>query len=378
MTCDVIPTNSKDETIQVIVTANTSSGLEAASVLNVAPEMLDAPKFKYSPELIKNKNGKLIVNYRLDMRFEDQSLVSWYRCTDSKGSNPIEVAVSRQNKPMLEYDLTAGDIGYYIKVSVAPKHIRCKAGDEVIVVMKNPVAAKDVKANPKELYTDFRNVSTKNQPEVIPGFWSFYNIKSPVPDNRPITSIENRDAWYFGEGSDGAANMTGLLQGRYAGLLYTPVGKEFGDMKLTMIVAPFKTAGQGFSVAQLYMDVLIKFNTKTMTGYALRFIRTTKYHDAVDCVFVRYENGKISEISEPISTSCYRPTCQITVETAGNKISAPADAQADYYSVPGRQEVVKEVDMETEILPDKSGGFGIQYLGGSSTMIKELKVVWKK
>jgi hypothetical protein len=311
------------------------------------------------------------------MRFEDQSLVSWYRCTNSKGSNPVEVSVSRLNKPMLDYELTAGDIGYYIMASVAPKHIRCKAGNEVFAVMKNPVAANEVKVNPKVLYTDFRNVSTKNQPEVIPGFWSFYNIKSPAPDNRQVATIENRDAWYYGEGSDGAANMTGLLQGRYAGLLYTPVGNEFGDMKLTMTVTPFKTAGQGFSVAGLYMDVLIKFNTKNMTGYALRLIRTTKYHDAVDCVFVRYENGKISEISQPVSTTCYRPTCQITVETAGKKIIAHAKSLTDYYSAPGRKDVVKEVNMETEILPEKSGGFGIQYMGGSSTMIKELKVEWK-
>ena len=39
--------------------------------------------------------------------------------------------------------------------------------------------------------------------------------------------------------------------------------------------------------------------------------------------------------------------------------------------------VVREINMEAEISADESGGFGIQYLGGSSIMINGLKVDWK-
>jgi hypothetical protein len=42
-----------------------------------------------------------------------------------------------------------------------------------------------------------------------------------------------------------------------------------------------------------------------------------------------------------------------------------------------RPEVVTEVNMETEINPGRSGGFGIEYNGGAATMIKELKVEWR-
>ena len=130
-------------------------------------------------------------------------------------------------------------------------------------------------------------------------------------------------------------------------------------------------------MADRYMDVLIKFDNVTMTGYAVRFIRTTKYHDAIDCVFMKYENNNIVEISKPVSTSCYRPTCNITVEVKGNKIIAHAESPAEYYIVPNRPEVVTEVNMETEIIPNQFGGFGIQYAGGATTMINELKVEWK-
>ena len=376
MTCDVIPANTKDETIEVIVNASTPSGLQAASVLTVAPSKLEPPKFISLPEISKPENGKLIINYKLDMRFEDQSLITWYRCTDANGGNPVEVAVSRMNKTMLEYELSAGDIGYFIMASVAPKHLRCDAGTPVSFVTKKPVSVIDVKADKKILHTDFRNVSTKNQAKVIPGFWTMTGIESPANDPRMSAGSE-RDAWYYGEGTDGAAGQMGLLPGRSASLLYTPPGNDFGDMKLSMTVAPSKTAGQGFSVAHLYMDVLIKLDPKTLTGYGLRFIRTTKYGDAVDCMFVRYENGIVTEISKPVSTSCYRPTCNIIVEVKGSKIIAHADSPAEYYKIPDRPEVVTELNMETEINPGISGGFGIEYNGGAATMIKELKVEWK-
>lgn len=94
-------------------------------------------------------------------------------------------------------------------------------------------------------------------------------------------------------------------------------------------------------------------------------------------MFVKYDNGKVTEISKPVSTSCYRPTCNIIVEVKGNKIIAHADLPAEYYKIPDRPEVATEVNMETEINPARSGGFGIEYYGGAATMIKELKVEWK-
>lgn len=362
--CDVIPINNNNETREVIVSVSTESGLEAASVLTVSPSMLDAPKFISYPKIINKENGKLFVNYKLDMRYDDQSLVTWYRCSDESGSNPVEVAVSRLNKPFLEYELSGGDIGYYIMASVAPKHLRCHAGEPFSTVTEKPVSKNDVKSNMNVLYTDFKNFSTKNQPKVLPGFWTLTHFE---PGNE-------KDAWFYGKGSDGCANEIGLLQGRSARMWHTPVGDNHGDMKITMTVIPSKTAGQGFSIANLYMDILIKFDTETMTGYALRFIRTTKYHDAVDCIFVKYDNGKICEISAPVSTSCFRPSCQIIIEVKKNRIIAHAESSVNLTTE--RPEVLTRVDMETIIDPNNFGGFGIEYTGGSSTMIKEMKVEW--
>ena len=61
------------------------------------------------------------------------------------------------------------------------------------------------------------------------------------------------------------------------------------------------------------MDLYIKFDTRTLTGYALRIIRTTKYSNAVDFILMKYENGVAEAISQPVSSTCYRTNCTLTL-----------------------------------------------------------------
>jgi hypothetical protein len=270
-----------------------------------------------------------------------------------------------------EYVLTSGDIGHYIMASVAPRHQRSHLGEGINVLTKKAISSKDIKTDAKLLETDFRNMSTRNQPLIKPGFWTLNSFRS---DNIDKTRSD-KDAWYYGEGSGGSAGYTGLLQNQFARLYYTPTGKAFGDMKMTLTVVPFKTAGQGFSVAPLYMDFLIKFDAQTLTGYGLRFIRTTKYHDAVDCYFVRYENGKASRISEPVSTSAFRPVCEITLEVKGNRLFAHAKAEEGSSSSHDGN-VVAVANIDAEVMPGTFGGFGMEYAGGATVLIKNIKVEW--
>ena len=381
-TCEVLPANEHDETKEVIVYAVTPEGLEAASVLYVSPSFLDPPEFRSFPKIVNGMDGKLAVDYQLDMRFLDQSLVTWYRCSDAKGSDPIEIAVSRFNEPKLDYELSVGDIGWFIMAKVEPKHLRCHAGKPVFAITKQAISEKEVKANPCILKVDLRSLSTKYQPEVKPGFWTLDGYK-PV-DTQEYDWIPDTisDSWYYGTGVFGAANDTGLVQAtKGARLRYTPVGNRFDDMKIQFTAVPAKTAGQGFSSAKAqYMDVCIQFDTQTLNGYALRLIRTTKYHNAIDFILMKYINGNAVPISEPVSASCYRPNCYITLEVKGNKLIAHAESPADYYVEPGRSEVVKKVDLEAEIQPDPFGGFGFQHtgsVGSGATMIKDLKIEWK-
>ncbi|MBE7171653.1 MAG: hypothetical protein INR73_13765 [Williamsia sp.] len=376
MTCTLVPANNQDEARQVVVSVSTPSGLEAASVIRVSPSILEAPAFTSTPTITAGGNGSLRVQYALNTKYSDHSAITWYRCRDAAGSDPIEVAVTRNDQPLRAYPLSAGDIGYYLMVSVAPKHIRSKEGEAVRFIMRKPVQRTDVKEDAHVLTTDFRNVSTRNQPQVMPGFWTWDNLAGSGGSQNANNAGADRDAWYYGEGSDGAADLQGLLQGRSGSMCYTPVKEQAGDMKLTLQAAPFKTAGQGFSVAHLYIDILIKADTKSKSGYALRLIRTTKYHDAVDCLLMKYENGKATPVSEPVSTTAFRSPCTITVEVKDNKLLAQVSTKAPDAGTE-KAGVVKEVKLETPASPLSSSGFGIEYNGGSPTLIQNLKVVWK-
>lgn len=377
--CLVIPKNNNNETKEVIVTAHTASGLESASVLYIAPSFINPPSFTKLPQISKS-GSELHLDYALDMSFEDQSLVTWYRCKDAKGNHPIEIAVSRFNKPMKTYALSAGDVGYYIMVSVSPKHVRCEAGSPKTTVLKKIISAKDIK-NTNVLIPNLENMSAKYQPEILPGFWALDSYAPLDTQEFNWESDNSRDPWYYGEGINGAANNLGFVQNtKGARMRYTPVGKAFGDMKISFTAVPSKTAGQGFSSARAqYMDVGIKMDIKQMNGYALRLIRTTKYSDATDFVLMKYENGIATPISEPVTTSCYRPNCKITVEVKNNKLIVHAENTEEYFTEHDNSEVVKVVDMQAEIVLNSDGGLSFQHtgtVGSGATLIKDLKIEW--
>lgn len=379
--CVVIPTNNSDELKTVIINASTSSGLEGASVIYVLSTLLEPPSFDSLPTLKIKQDGRIKVNYTLNMRFNDQSLVTWYRCSDAAGSDPIEVAVSRFNEPYLSYTLSSGDIGWFIMAKVEPKHIRCLPGEAKIAISKKRIESTEVKTNSRTLNVNLRNMSTKYQPEIKQGFFTLDCFAPIDTKEHDWVATNNSDPWYYGGNFGKIATDTGLIQAnKGARLRYTPVGDTFSDMKISFTAIPAKTAGQGFSSArQQYMDIFIKFDGERLNGYALRLIRTTKYSDAIDFILMVYENGIATPISNPISADCYRPNCHFVMEIKGNKFSVHAENSLPYHIVPNRSEVKQVVNIETEIAPNDWGGFGFQHtgtVGSGSTLIKDLKVEW--
>ncbi len=381
-TCQIIPTNKNDETIEVLVDASTESGLEATYVLNVKPKFIEAPEFITKPQIIINNKGILKAQYKLKTNYKDQSSITWYRCSDSKGANAIPVAVSRENNPKYNYKLSQNDIGYFIMVTVEPKHIRCHKGKAEYFILNDKISEKEIN-NKKNVYSvDLKSLPTFIQSNVIPGFWTVDCFKPKDTNEYKDWKADNStNSWFYGTGVNGAASDTGLIQGiKGARIRYTPVGEKFNSMKVNFTACPAKTAGQGFSSAKAqYMDIFIKMDNKNMNGYALRLVRTTKYHDAIDCVFVKYTNGIASPISDPVSTSCYRTACFITLEIENNLIKAHLETPSEYYIEPDQPEVVQIVDMETKIKPNIYGGFGLQHTGtvrSGATLIKDLRLEW--
>lgn len=378
--CEAVPRNLSDDPKRVVVRARTASGLEAACVLEVAPEKCAAPHFRSLPRLKRHKRG-LSVDYLLDTERSDRSQITWYRCTSPDGADRIETAVSRMDSPTRHYRFTPGDAGYYILAEVAPRDKRSDAGEAVAVVTQRPVSAREA-GKPSVWEVDLQSLPTGYRPEVREGFWSADSYAPYDTEAFAWEADNSGDAWFYGHGFDGARDDVGLVQKtKGARLRYTPAGEKFGDMKITLTAVPAKRAGQGFSSARAqYMDIYIGFDHRTMSGYALRLVRTTKHHDAIDFVAVRYDNGRITPISDPVSAACYRPECRIEVALRGHELIVHADSPADYYVAPERTDVVRTVDMRVPAEPTGFGGFGFQHtgtVGSGSTLIKELKVEWK-
>ena len=382
-TCVVNGTNNEDEAKEVVIEAGTESGLRAAIAITVKPGKLAAPSWTKLPEVVNNGDGTLKADYKLNLGDRaDMSVINWYRCSDASGSNPVLTAVSTMNNPQYTYTLTAGDIGYYICASVAPKNIRSDLGDAVKAVYSEAVSAKDIKA--KNYTTDFSDFPVVKQPEIKEGFWTVDSYRPA--DTESFGSWKGEDTetpWVYGETGNGSVGA-GIYQGTQgARLMYTPVEGKYGDMTVKVVADPAKTAGQGFGSAGQYMDVCIKFDTKTLTGYALRIIRTKAASNAVTFVLVKYDNGNTTYISDEVIATCFLTGCEITLKAEGSKLTAHVETPTAQLADQAAAGYVHVVDLNADIEANTYGGAAIQHTGTTgtggwqnTTMLHSLSIEW--
>lgn len=383
-TCKVEGTNNDDAAKKVIINASTESGLEAAVGITVKPSKLDAPEYIKTPVITNDGQGSLKVDYSLDLGSrEDMSAISWYRCTDAEGSNKVLVAVTRNDSPEYTYKLTAGDVGYYIMAKVESKNIRSDYGTPVNTVYDKAIGVKDVRS--KNLSTDFSNFPNIKQSEIKAGFWTVdYNRPADTESFGKWQGADTEEPWVYGVTGNGCVGA-GLYQGTQGSrLMYTPVEGTYGDMSLKLVVDPAKTAGQGFGSAGQYMDVLLKFDTSTLTGYGLRIIRTKASSNAVTFVLVKYDNGAVTEISDEVIASCYVTGCTISLKTEGNKLTAHVETPTEQLADQAAKGYSHVVDLTANIAANSFGGVAIQHTGTTgtggwqnTTMLHNLDITWE-
>ena len=383
-TCKVEGTNNDDAAKKVIINASTESGLEAAVGITVKPSKIEAPAFIKAPVITNDGQGSLKVDYSLDLGSrEDMSAISWYRCTDAEGSNPILVAVTRNDSPEYTYKLTAGDVGYYIMAKVESKNIRSDYGTPVNTVYDKAIGVKDVRS--KNFATDFSNFPNVKQSEIKAGFWTVdYNRPADTESFGSWQGADTEEPWKYGTTGNGCVGA-GLYEGTQgARLMYTPVEGTYGDMSLKLVVDPAKTAGQGFGSAGQYMDVLLKFDTSTLTGYGLRIVRTKASSNAVTFVLVKYDNGTVTEISDEVIASCYATGCTISLKAEGNKLTAHVETPTEQLADQAAKGYPHVVDLTADIEANSFGGVAIQHAGTlgaggwqNTTMLHNLNVTWE-
>ena len=383
-TCKVEGTNNDDAAKKVIINASTESGLEAAVEITVKPSKLDAPEYIKTPVITNDGQGSLKVDYSLDLGNRgDMSAISWYRCTDAEGSNKILVAVTRNDSPEYTYKLTAGDVGYYIMAKVESKNIRSDYGTPVNTVYDKAIGVKDVRS--KNLSTDFSNFPNIKQSEIKAGFWTVdYNRPADTESFGKWQGADTEETWVYGVTGNGCVGAGLYQETQGSRLMYTSVEGTYGDMSLKLVVDPAKTTGQGFGSAEQYMDVLLKFDTSTLTGYGLRIIRTKASSNAVTFVLVKYANGTVTEISDEVIASCYVTGCTISLKTEGNKLTAHVETPTEQLTDQAAKGYPHVVDLIADIAANSFGGVAIQHTGTTgtggwqnTTMLHNLDITWE-
>ena len=385
--CLIKGLNNGEQKRNVTLLAKTPSGLEAACVVTVKPPVLPAPEFTSKP-VISQIGDTLNLNYLLDLKGrEDLSEITWFRAKSADGTDAIPVAVTRNNSPKRSYTITEADNGYYIMASVAPRHIRSNSGSPLTAITDRPVKT-DTPLT--EIQTDFSEFPTDPQLKLIPGFWTVDAFK-PADTKEFDWTPDPKNGWYYGTGVDGASGINGLLQAsRGARLIYSPVSHDYGDMELTLIVDPCKSAGQGFgSATGQYMDICIKFDPETLSGYALRIIRTPKNDKAVDFLLMRYENGIATPISSPVSAICYRSNCKIHLSTHTADFEQETQPNTTIFTAtitnlsplpaPHHPNLSTEVHLQATVPQTQHGGICIQHTGStgaSATLLRQINGQW--
>ena len=368
----VVPTNESGKTVRFCVVASTPDGREAACYLTVHPRLLPAPAFLRKPMLqVKKDVAQFIYDLDLQDRY-DESEIIWLR-------DDIPVSVVKVNPSALtypEYKLSEADNGHRLSALMIPKLHGSLTGDTIRV--DAPKLIKHQKKS-ERLETDFHDLPCQWQSQVLPGYWTVDGFKPADTAEFPWSFNPDKPMWEYGEGFNGAVGK-GLLQAqRGARLMYTPSEGRYGDMSLILNVDPTKTAGQGFgSATGQYMDVCLKFDTKTLTGYGLRIIRTTKHAKAVDFYLVEYDHGQTKALTGSVSATCYRTGCTIFLTAANGFLKADVETTTPK---PADSTLPHVVGLVAPMKPNTFGGIAIQHTGScgeSTTMLHRLQVNWHK
>ena len=370
----VVPANHTDETVDFCIEAYTDEACVAACELSVAPSLLPSPSFRHKPRICF-RDGYAMLDYKLDTDgwLPDESDITWYIAA---GCILMPVGVSH-DKPSRTYLLHESDLGAHLLAIIRPKHSRSLYDTNLVVEARRVVKASDIRVR-NELSTDFSDFPCETIPIVSPGCWTVDGYKPADTAEFPWDFNRSEPMWKYGEGFNGAVGKGLLQEQRGARLMYTPIERSYGDMSVTLLVDPTKTAGQGFgSATGQYMDVCLKFDTRTLTGYGLRIIRTTKHAKAVDFLLVKYENGIVTPITDAVSSTCYRTGCTIRLEAHGNLLTAHVETTTPQ---PKDSQLPHVVDLQAPITPSPFGGFALQHTGSSggesTTMLHHLTINW--
>lgn len=369
----VTANSNLEETKNVIITAKGESGLEAAIELTIKPSILPIDKAT-NISITQNDDSTASVDYTISNLGErlDNSKVEWYICEDSKGTNPIHIATSRDDTPLKTINLYSQYVGYYLMVTVASKHIRSNYQEEVTFVSSEPVFSNGI--NQSLTYNvDLSTLPTEDYSNYKEGYW--YKDSVGYGTGWKNGFLDYTGLYFTGSKTDKENN----INENFSEIYYTPLKNSYGDMDIKLTVAPGKTAGQGFGSNDNFFEVKIKYDKASNSGYALRIVRNSG--DSTKVQLVKIELGNVTVLTESTSTSVFLTEVSIHLWTEGTKLNAHLETTTEQPSTSLEKGYIHTVDISCEITRNTYGGCGL-YLesstGDNTVFVGTYEISWTK
>ena len=340
------------------ITATASNGVYVTAYVYAEPKYIDPPAVTSAPKIGAPLDGTVSVAYGLALgKHEDRSRVSWFLCDDAACAKQREIAVSRGDEPLKTLPLMRGFAGKFIRAEVQPKVEISEAGKAVYAISEAPLSASAIPSANVSLKA--RNLVTSPGDSFAGGLWT---VIGP---------------WTVAGGPE-FADGYGVRSGNGPAYLLYQDDIERGDMRIDLVMTPDKREGQGFSIPgspsengprNLHSDIYIKYDPRTRNGYALRFWRTTQ--SATKCMFQLYkiEDGVGSPIDgRQVLTGVFRPNTTITLRAIRNRLVVDArDTENN-----------DQLHLEGNITPNRFGGGGVFWPGGSANTYSRIDISYPK
>ena len=311
---------------ETLVSCVLPSGIRAGVTLRIKPVPVAAPVL--TKPAVKILDGRAVLSYKLDKpAFRDVSRIEWYRESGPGRTDGVHVGTSRNDAdgvfvddPFKDYPLTRYDVGCWLRAVITPKYAFSPDAPQTVTVWtRRAVRAKDVRA--RALETDFKNVYIATEPRATTrGRWFF--------DNETGTA----DPWLWGTGSNGSDGRWGLCnnmrQPEPPLMVFAQEGK-YGDMSLTVDYSSSKVEGQGFGGSGCFMDIMVKYDPATRSGYGVRIERVPDTTNGTLWTLCSFDGDARRPLTQGVLAATFMPQSTVTLSVEGNTLRLVATTASE-------------------------------------------------
>ncbi len=355
--------NRSGAIVETLVESVLPNGIRAGVTLRIRPVPVAAPTLR-SPA-IRFSDGSAQLSYRLDQpRFQDVSRIEWYRESGPGRTDGVHIGTTRNDdeglfvdEPFKSLRLNRYDVGCWLRAVITPKYAFSPyAPQSVTVWSRRPVRSRDVRETAVE--TDFKNTFIATEPRgTATGRW-FFDNENGTPD-----------PWLWGTGSNGSDGRWGLcnnMRQPEPPLLVFAAPEPCGDMSLTLDYSSGKVEGQGFGGSGCYMDVMIKYDAASRSGYGVRIERVPATTNGTQWTLYRFSGKEKTALTQGVLSAAFMPQSTLTVSVKGDTLHVTASTASGKTPLQVKEALPERLDLSWT---DPSGALGRDRSGGAAFRI---------